>query len=259
MAADDNSANSRMQALKREGNQCFVVQKNYPKAIQKYTEALEVETGASEQEGLAEERAKLFANRAECKIRLGKFEEAVEDCEQALSLQPRYVKASYRKAKCLDELGKTQEAVEILKHSLKYEKNNDSERLLANYQAKLRQQDSTVPKSDAIKIANFSNLNSRKKLLEAKLKKVQLEMEEISDAKEELEVAIDDDCALLMVGDVFIPTTEDDATEYAEKREEELTQQIEQIQQQINVVLDQMSGLKEELKSRFGENINLEE
>merc|ERR1712079_542662 len=95
-----------------------------------------------------------------------------------------------------------------------------------------------VPKSDAIKIANFSNLNSRKK-----------QLEEISDAKEELEVAIDDDCALLMVGDVFIPTNEDDATEYAERREEELTIEIEEKQSQLNKVIAEMNQLKEVLKS----------
>jgi len=260
MSTEDGSAPAQIQALKKEGNQFFVVQKNYPKAIQKYSEALEVDTtGAPNQEDLTEERSKLFANRAECKIRLGKFEDAMEDCEQALSLQPKYVKAYYRKAKCLDELDRTKEAVEILKHSLKYERNNNTERLLASFQAKLRAKDSTVPKSDAIKIANFSNLNSRKKLLEAQMKQAQQEMEEISDAKEELEVAIDDDCALLMVGDVFIPTTEDDATEFAEKRQEELSAEIEERQAQLNQVLEEMNALKGSLKERFGDSINLEE
>ncbi len=73
---EESSASAQIQALKKVGNQFFVVQKNYPSAIKKYSEALEVDiTGAPNQEELSEERSKLFANRAECKIRLGKFEE----------------------------------------------------------------------------------------------------------------------------------------------------------------------------------------
>jgi len=248
-----------IQLLKREGNQSFVVKKNYSQAIKKYTEALDVEIPAEEAKKLQEERSKLFANRAECKIRLGQFSGALEDCEQALALFPKYVKASYRKAKCLDELGRTAEAIEVLRNSLRYEKNNDSERLLASFRAKLQQKDSSVPKIDALRIARFSTYNTQKKQLEFRLKSVQNEMEEITDAKEELECAIDEDCALLMVGDVFIPSTEDEATEYAEKRQAELNEEIENIQGELEEVLEKISTLKQELKAKFGDKINLEE
>jgi len=249
----------KLLALKRKGNEFFVMKKNYNEAIKWYTKSLEVDVSAENKKEMDGERSKLFANRAECKLRVAKFAEALEDCNEALTLQPRYVKAAYRKAKCLDELGKTQEAVDTLRQSLKYQRKNETEKLLQILEAKLRAQDSSVSKEDAIKIARFSTYNSRRRMLQADLLSVQKDMEDITDAKEELEVCIDDDAALLMVGDVFLKTDDDEIEQFAEMKEQELQDQVEQIQGELNKVLEQTAELKEDLKEKFGDKINLEE
>ena len=90
---------------------------------------------------------------------------------------------------------------------------------------------------------------------------------------------MDEDSSLVMVGDIFLPVEDDEATEYAEKRyfvvllvfffikfffafflrKSFLNEEIERISTALNGVLDQMAGLKVELKGKFGDAINLEE
>lgn len=40
----------------------------------------------------------LYCNRAACWFKLGRWERSVEDCDQALSIQPNYIKALLRRA-----------------------------------------------------------------------------------------------------------------------------------------------------------------
>merc|ERR1712048_61429 len=120
----------------------------------------------------------------------------------------------------MGELGRTQEAIEVLKVSLRHEKNAETEKLLRQYTDKVT--DNSVPRQGAIKIAHFSNLNTKKKELQGQLKTVQDEMQSVSDAIEELEVCIDDDSALLMVGDVFLPVEDEEAEEFATNRQKHL-------------------------------------
>ena len=40
----------------------------------------------------------LYCNRAACWFKLGQWERSVEDCDQALSIQPNYIKALLRRA-----------------------------------------------------------------------------------------------------------------------------------------------------------------
>lgn len=244
--------------LKREGNKAFAIQKSYQVAIKKYTEALAIEvSGEPKQSEIQADRAKLFANRAACYIRLEKFEEGLEDCNEALQANPKYVKAAYRKAICLDKLEKPEEAIKVLKQSLRFEKNAESEKLLKQLTEKTA--DNSVPRASAMKIARFSNLNSRKRDLELELTERQNEIKKISDAIEMFEEILDEDSSLMMVGDIFLPVEDDEATEYAEKRKLFLNEEIERISTELNVVLDGMANLKVELKGKFGDAINLEE
>lgn len=40
----------------------------------------------------------LYCNRAVCRSKLGQWEQSVEDCNQALKIQPNYIKALLRRA-----------------------------------------------------------------------------------------------------------------------------------------------------------------
>ncbi|XP_034372690.1 sperm-associated antigen 1 isoform X1 [Arvicanthis niloticus] len=75
------------QALKEEGNQ-LVKDKNYKDAISKYNECLRINSSA----------CAIYTNRALCYLKLGQFEEAKLDCDQALQIDSKNVKACYRLA-----------------------------------------------------------------------------------------------------------------------------------------------------------------
>lgn len=56
-------------------------------------------------------QAVYFSNRAACLLRLGRTEESVDDCTQAVTLSPTYVKALLRRAEALEKLDKLEEAL----------------------------------------------------------------------------------------------------------------------------------------------------
>ncbi|ERN13895.1 TPR repeat-containing thioredoxin TTL1 isoform X2 [Amborella trichopoda] len=63
----------------------------------------------------------LYCNRAACRAKLGQWERAIEDCNQALRFRPKYTKAILRRATYNGELEKWAEAVrdyEILRKEL---------------------------------------------------------------------------------------------------------------------------------------------
>nr|XP_054353619.1 sperm-associated antigen 1 isoform X4 [Pongo pygmaeus] len=74
-------------ALKEEGNQC-VNDKNYKDALSKYSECLKINN----------KECAIYTNRALCYLKLCQFEEAKQDCDQALQLADGNVKAFYRRA-----------------------------------------------------------------------------------------------------------------------------------------------------------------
>ncbi|EOY13238.1 hypothetical protein QUC31_002226 [Theobroma cacao] len=63
----------------------------------------------------------LYCNRAACWFKLGRWERSVEDCDQALSIQPNYIKALLRRAASNSKLERWAEAVrdyEVLRREL---------------------------------------------------------------------------------------------------------------------------------------------
>ncbi|GMJ10128.1 hypothetical protein HRI_004682000 [Hibiscus trionum] len=63
----------------------------------------------------------LYCNRAACWFKLGRWERSVEDCDQALSIQPNYIKALLRRAVSNSKLERWAEAVrdyEVLRREL---------------------------------------------------------------------------------------------------------------------------------------------
>ncbi|XP_060052004.1 sperm-associated antigen 1 isoform X2 [Erinaceus europaeus] len=73
--------------LKEEGNQ-YVKDRNYIDALRKYSECLKINN----------KECAIYTNRALCYLKLCQFEEAKQDCDQALQIDARNVKACYRRA-----------------------------------------------------------------------------------------------------------------------------------------------------------------
>ncbi|KAK4714689.1 hypothetical protein R3W88_020596 [Solanum pinnatisectum] len=88
---------------------------------ERYTEAC-----AAYGEGLRRDSSNsvLYCNRAACWYKLGQWEKAVDDCNQALTFQPHYTKALLRKAASNTKLERWAEAVrdyEVLRKALPYD------------------------------------------------------------------------------------------------------------------------------------------
>jgi DnaJ family protein C protein 7 len=94
----------QMENMKEQGNQAFS-SGQYHAAYDLYSQALALdpENGAF--------NSKLYSNRATVLSKLGKYEEAVDDCDKALEIDPDYFKVLLRRADCFMKLEKFQEAV----------------------------------------------------------------------------------------------------------------------------------------------------
>uniref|UniRef100_A0A8C2LY18 Sperm-associated antigen 1 n=1 Tax=Cricetulus griseus TaxID=10029 RepID=A0A8C2LY18_CRIGR len=88
------------QVLKEEGNQ-LVRDKNYKDAISKYSECLKINS----------QECAIYTNRALCYLKLGQFEEAKLDCDQALQIDGENEKACYRLALAQEGLKNRQESL----------------------------------------------------------------------------------------------------------------------------------------------------
>ena len=62
----------------------------------------------------AHDRAVNFSNRAACNMALGKHRLVVEDCTEAIELDPRYVRALMRRSKAYESMDRLEDAVEDL-------------------------------------------------------------------------------------------------------------------------------------------------
>ncbi|NXN22834.1 TOM34 protein, partial [Nycticryphes semicollaris] len=109
----------RARILKEEGNE-LVKKGNHKKAVEKYSESLQLHTECA-----------TYTNRALCYLTLKQYKEAVLDCTEALRLEPKNVKALYRRAQALKELKDYKSSIADIKSLLKTEpKNTAALRLL---------------------------------------------------------------------------------------------------------------------------------
>ncbi|GAB0197260.1 mitochondrial import receptor subunit TOM34 [Grus japonensis] len=109
----------RARTLKEEGNE-LVKKGNHKKAVEKYSESLKLK-----------QECATYTNRALCYLNLKQYKEAVQDCTEALRLDPTNVKALYRRAQALKELKDYKSSIADIKSLLKTEpKNTAALRLL---------------------------------------------------------------------------------------------------------------------------------
>ncbi|XP_077783303.1 mitochondrial import receptor subunit TOM70 isoform X1 [Podarcis muralis] len=96
----------RAQAAKNKGNKYFKAGK-YEQAIQCYTEAISLcppEKNA--------DLSTFYQNRAAAYEQLQKWKEVAQDCTKAVELNPRYIKALFRRAKAHEKLDNKKECLE---------------------------------------------------------------------------------------------------------------------------------------------------
>jgi len=116
----------------------------------------------------------------------------------------------------------------------------------------------SVTWSDQQRINQFSRLNTQLSSLDDELKTCERDYINLVDACESLEVLIDDDAAMIKIGEVFISVSNEEAEEWAEKKKEEKTKEKEELLKQKEEIEIKMKELKTVLYGKFGKAINLE-
>ncbi|KAG5976007.1 hypothetical protein E4U56_002672 [Claviceps arundinis] len=94
----------KLDRMKEEGNVEFKAGR-WQAAVDKYSAALEIDAS---NRGI---NAKLLQNRAQCKIKLKQYSDAIADADRAVSLDPSYTKARKTKANALGQSGNWEESV----------------------------------------------------------------------------------------------------------------------------------------------------
>ena len=108
---NDNSLSGLADMYSKQGKDLYS-QCMYEKALEVFTKALRV--GPPKWEG----RSSNLGNRAATYVMLSRFVEAVDDCDQALRLDPTAIKLHVRKAKSLMRLGHFSPAEEVYQYVL---------------------------------------------------------------------------------------------------------------------------------------------
>ena len=96
----------QLEGLKAEGN-AQVKARKYSQAIEVYTKALALHADIHCADTECDEKyAKhvFFGNRCLCYMRLGRYEEAKNDAQEAVTSHPTYAKGYYRLAQCQMEI-----------------------------------------------------------------------------------------------------------------------------------------------------------
>ena len=106
---------------KRKGNEHFVKSK-FGEAIAHYTNALDL---VADVKGFdPKQRSILYANRAECLIRLKRYSEAVPSCDDAVRYDASNIKARFRRAKANEKMGRYKESLKDLQFVIKRDSSN---------------------------------------------------------------------------------------------------------------------------------------
>jgi prefoldin subunit 4 len=119
-----------------------------------------------------------------------------------------------------------------------------------------------VRREDQDKINRFARLNARHEDLKVERRELKRALEGLDDASTELMMGTggDDDTTPVMIltGEAFLETTEDDAVQFCEQQVAELQADDDQLQAEEAAIVAEKDELKKILYGRFGKSINLE-
>uniref|UniRef100_A0A0C9RIK8 DNAJC7_3 protein n=1 Tax=Fopius arisanus TaxID=64838 RepID=A0A0C9RIK8_9HYME len=108
---------------KKAGNDA-IKRKEYSEALGFYAEAMAVDIGNLEM------KKKLYYNMALAQYKLGNLQKSIDECSNALVIDPKYVKALMRRGRCYMDLKDWEEAVKDLTRACKLDSGKDCKKLL---------------------------------------------------------------------------------------------------------------------------------
>ncbi|VEL30363.1 unnamed protein product [Protopolystoma xenopodis] len=109
--------------LKEKGNDLYK-ESQFADAINKYTSALDICPLL-----FKKDRSQMLSNRAACNIKLKNVQLALADCDEALELDPTYVKCLQRRAELRESVDRLSEAYEDYQELLKIDPGNGKARV----------------------------------------------------------------------------------------------------------------------------------
>ena len=125
-----SSQRGLIEEIKRRGRAC-VIAKNYPDADAIYGKGVEVllsmiSNGGDEKEVETSNKdvAILYSNRSLVRMQMGKVTEALEDADEAVSHDPTYVKAHWRRGQASNACGNTGLALTSFEKALELDPSN---------------------------------------------------------------------------------------------------------------------------------------
>ncbi|EEC43207.1 predicted protein [Phaeodactylum tricornutum CCAP 1055/1] len=118
--------------------------------------------------------------------------------------------------------------------------------------------DNEVRRIDQQNINKFARLNARLHEVRAERANLQKQLERLDDASTELMMG-SGDTVWMMLGEAFLATSEDDATEFCEGQVEKMQSRVERLKGEETTIVDEQAELKKILYGRFGKSINLED
>ncbi|KAK7114400.1 prefoldin subunit 4-like [Littorina saxatilis] len=116
-----------------------------------------------------------------------------------------------------------------------------------------------VTLDDQQKINKFARHNAKLQDIKDELKTKQKELENLQDAEEELLMLDGEDEGIpYQIGELFVNTTTEEASELIEKAKGTVQEDISQLETHAESHKTVLSDLKVQLYAKFGNNINLE-
>ena len=126
-------------ALKEAGNKAFGLG-SFEEAVKFYTQAIELQANHV-----------YYSNRANAYLSLDMFQNAVDDCDQAIKLEPKFAKAYLRKSNALLNIVRVPEAIECIKTGIAIEPENEEfKKLLEEAEHELKE-DTKIPEDNPVK------------------------------------------------------------------------------------------------------------
>ncbi|CAM6099621.1 unnamed protein product [Calypogeia fissa] len=123
-SCNDAELIAELEAIRSKGNELFGAQ-NWIGAVNKYSKCIDKAIGRMGMQNnkiMADKFNRIvmlaYSNRAEAKLRLGSYEDAVHDADKALEIDQKHVKALVRKGKATFGLGLFEKSCEIFKAAL---------------------------------------------------------------------------------------------------------------------------------------------
>ena len=120
-------------------------------------------------------------------------------------------------------------------------------------------EDVHISYEDQSKINKFAINNSKLHDIREEIELKKKELQNLSDAIDELVVADEDTVVPFMYGEVFAHLTVESANVELEKAKETIEKEIKGLESKQSSIKSLLDGLKVQLYSKFGKKINLEE